>query len=96
MPSKKKDFNVSQQGLSFISQPKEEHEAEAGETVSKIGRPRSRGETKRASIFLDADLATGLKVQAALEGKSISVLISEIVREYLIGKKTLEKFQSEI
>ena len=101
MATKKKDYNATEQATAFFQQTQEDHETgtDAGEPAHKTGRPKSRGETKRASIFLDADIATALKVQAALEGKSISVLISEIVRDYLNKKNVLEKleeFQSQI
>lgn len=99
MASKKK------QGASFISQTESfipftdpttgedmpPMDVDTGEFVNKGGRPKSRGEVKRASLFIDADLSFALKMQAAMENKSVSVLISEIVRDYLNKKGTLEK-----
>lgn len=98
MATKKKDYNATEQATAFFQQTQEDHETgtDTEETEHKTGRPKSRGKVARASLFLDADLATGLKVQAALEGKSISVLVSDIVREYLTKKETLEKFKIQI
>ena len=64
------------------------------EFVNKGGRPKIRGEVKRASLFIDADLSFALKMQAAMENKSVSILISEIARDYLNKKGTLEKANS--
>lgn len=67
---------------------------DTGEFVNKGGRPKSRGQVKRASLFLDADLSFAVKMQAAMEEKSVSVLVSEIVRAYLTEKGTLEKVKA--
>jgi hypothetical protein len=68
-------------------------ELETGKAVNKGGRPKSRGEVRRASVFLDADLEVALKIQAAIEHKSVSVLISDVMRQYLIDKGRFEDLQ---
>lgn len=70
--------------------PAESFEPEE-KTINKGGRPKSRGEVHRSSVFLDADLYLALKLQAAVEGKSVSVLISDIVRDYLTDKGMIDK-----
>lgn len=94
MANKKKDSAVFEAATMFMSQPQPAESADA-EPVKEIqvGRPKSRGPVARASLFLDADLATALKIQAALENKSVSILISDIARAYLTEKGTFQRIE---
>ena len=117
MASKKQDFNMTGQGLTFISSAHPEEKAPEQEPavtevtqytdsitavsmsdgttriINKGGRPKSRGETRRASVFLDADLEVALKIQAAIERKSVSVMISDVMRQYLKDKGRFEDME---
>ena len=39
--------------------------------------------SKRATVYLDADLHTALKMKSAVQGRSISDLVNDAVREML-------------
>lgn len=40
-------------------------------------------ETKRATVYLDADLLTALKMKSAVQDKSVSELVNDAVRDML-------------
>lgn len=97
MASKKKEYNVTGQAMSFISQPQPE-EAQPVETVdqtqeiieSMAGQPikpqRRRvnpGKMWRVNLLLDADLQEPVMIQALREGKNVSVFVSEILHNYI-------------
>ena len=93
MANKKKDSAVFEAATMFMSQPQPAESADAEPKEIQVGRPKSRGPVARASLFLDADLATALKIQAALENKSVSILISDIARAYLTEKGTFQRIE---
>lgn len=53
----------------------------------KRKQKNNRGPVWRANLFLDADLETYYALEARKQHKSISVFISEILREYMDNHK---------
>lgn len=99
MASKKKEYNVTGQAMSFISQPQPEapetepvdtdertHEiidSMAGQAIKAQRRRVNPGKMWRVNLLLDADLQEKVMIQALREGKNISVFVNEILHNYI-------------
>ncbi len=93
MASKKKEYNVTGQAMSFISQPAEQTETEertqeiidsmAGQTLKAQRRRVNPGKMWRVNLLLDANLQEPVMIQALREGKNVSVFVNDIVKAYI-------------
>lgn len=81
MASKKKDFNIMEQGAAFIShEPQEDVEEPAIKTQRRRVNP---GKMWRVNLLLDAELQEPVTIQALREGKNISLLVNDLLKEYI-------------
>ena len=91
MATKKKEYNLLDQGKSFISEFPKAIPIEPEETAEVELKPARRrvnpGKMWRANLLLDADLQEPVMIQALRTGKNVSVFINDILREYIESHK---------